>query len=155
MKISILKTRTRKFTFVSWAIRTFQGTNYSHYAIMVNGSIIDASRKHVRIQSVSDFTKHHVIVEASDIEIFKSFDSEIYPWMVSVSNIGYGFFQIAGLLLVQLGWTRKNIFRSGKKAIICNELVLMLLQRFFAFHPTKSLDDYDLVQTDLVVREYI
>jgi hypothetical protein len=155
MKISILKTRPRKSTPISWAIMKFQKTDFSHYAIMVNGSIIDATRKHVRIQSVSDFTAHHKIVEASDLEIFKSFDSEIYPWMVSVSNIGYGFFQVIGLLFVQLGWTRKNIFRSGKRAVICNELVLMLLQRFYAFHPTKSLDDYDLVQTDLIVREYV
>lgn len=152
MKVAVLKTRPIKPSFISWAIRKVQGTNYSHYAIDVNGSVIDATRKDVRPQSYEDFFKHNKVVEITLLEIDADFETVIYPWMISVSNRGYGFLQILGILLKQFGWIKFNPFGADSKRLICNELVLLFLQKFCKVVLEKDIDQYDLVMTGEILK---
>lgn len=154
MKIKILETvPNRWFKPTAWLIMAVQKTNFDHYALEINGSVIDATKKDVRIQSMDDFNKIYKTTNVYEIDIEADFEKEIFPWMVSVCGKGYGFMQILGLAFMKFGITKHNPWGSDKKRIICNELVLIFLEHFAGVVLEKDIDTYDLNRTKTVIEK--
>ena len=124
-----------------------QRTKYSHYAIgftSITGEylVLDATSKNVAIRSSEHFLKHYKIINEITLSIEYPIE-DFMAWYEPLLGERYGYLQLLGVILK----TRK--LREG---IICNELVLRLLRRFYGLW-----DDYidvrDLNYTDWVVKQ--
>ena len=147
MKVQILQCKTKKWMPVSWLIRVFQKTPYSHYAIGYTSHtgaymVLDATSKNTAIRSSKIFLSHYKIVNEYTIDLHVKYEF-FCKWYEQLLGTGYGYMQLLGILL-------KNK-RLGE-GIICNELVLRLINRFTKYSDN-DIDIRDLNYTDKVVRE--
>lgn len=157
MIVQVIQCKPRlAFPIVSWLICWFQKTNYSHYAIRFNNTIIDATSKDVRIQNVEYFLGHYEITNRFYLRTSAT-EQDIYNWALRISNRKYGFMQIVGIALMVLGITKKNIFGKDYQDLICNEVVVSFITDVmkvdveqFGFLPDS--DAFDLVSTEALVR---
>lgn len=141
-----------KFPILSWLIKFFQ-EDYSHFAIEFGGFVLDATGKDVRLYNAETyFTHRYEKVREYEIDIDADF-LEVLAWSKPLLNRKYGYFQIIGLLFIILGLTNKNPFGKDYNNLICNEIVLLFLEDFKGLEIEDS-DDYDLVSTELILREY-
>jgi hypothetical protein len=131
-------------------IMKFQKTNYSHYAIEVDGMIADATRFGVRNRNaVSFFIEEEIISEFNfSIEIEKQNYDE---WLKQYLGRPYGFAQLIGLFSRNVGLDKHVDFGFGDKTIICCEFVVMMLRDLCKLN-LKTPDQYDLVQTEKILK---
>lgn len=155
MKINIVTCRPKDhpFPILSWAIRFFQKTDYSHFAIQFGNMVLDATGKDVRLSNSIEFYTRYKVSNKYEIEIDSDYES-FSSWCSLFLNRSYGYFQIIGLLLMIMGLFKKNPFGRGIERLICNELVILLLKDFKDLKVEDS-DDFDLVQTETIVKEFI
>lgn len=141
-----------KLPVLSWLIRFFQD-DYSHLALEFDGFVLDATGKDVRVYSAERyFSKRYKKVREYEIEIDDNFYG-FMMWSRSYLNRTYGYFQIIGLFLIILGLIKKNPFGGDYNNLICNEIVLAFLVHYKGLQ-IEDPDDYDLVSTELIVKEY-
>ena len=153
MKVSIIQCESKnKFPFNAFAllIKKFQKTNYSHYALFyVNetGSITvcDSTAYGVRRMPEKKFLKKYHIRKTfrckKDVE-----RGMFLSWFEKHEGKSYGFRQILGLALKIFHLVKTNPFGKGSKRIICNELIVLFLNRFYGAN-VKDTDSLDLVET--------
>lgn len=154
MKIKILlcSPTYSKFPIFSWLIKFFGKTKYSHYAIQYSGFVLDATSRDVRLSTAKEFKSRYDVVRSYDIEFNSDFES-FTNWCGKHLNKKYGFFQIIGLLFMIMGLAKRNPFGKDSKNLVCNELVVLLLSEFKGFTVGDS-DNYNLTQTEKIVKEY-
>ena len=131
-------------------IMKFQKTNYSHYAIEVEGMIADASKYGVRNRTASQFFIDEQLVN----EFYFSVDVEkkdYDKWLAQYLGRPYGFTQLIGLFSRNIGLDKHVVLGFGDKTIICCELVIMLLRDLCKLN-LKTPDQYDLPQTEKVLK---
>lgn len=152
MEVKILQCTpiNHPFPILSWAIRFIQRTDYSHYAIQYNSWVLDATSKGVQYVPDYEYFNHYKTVNSFDVELNTTFIN-FYEWICKYIDTKYGFFQIIGLLLKILKLTKVNPFGRDDKAIICNELVLLMLKDLRGLELGDS-DNYDLVETEKIIR---
>lgn len=154
MKVEFLACRPKNhpFPILSWAIRYFQKTNYSHNAIKVGNIVYDATGKDVRINASWEFNKRYETVESIEIDTDLEFNT-LVNWMLIYIGRSYGFFQLVGIALRMLGFVKSNPFGRGDKILICSELLILFLAEFSGFEPGDT-DEYDLVSTWEISKKY-
>lgn len=140
------------FPLVSWLIKCFQKTNYSHYAIGFDSIVVDATGENVLPHLKFEFFTRYKIINSFTVDTDADFKQLIYWSLVHVKK-EYGFMQIFGLLLMSLGWIKNNPFGKDEKKLICNELILYFLQEFCGAE-FKDTDSFDLVKTEAIIRRY-
>lgn len=154
MKLKILscKPKNHPFPILSWMIRYFQKTNYSHNAIQYGSYILDASGSDVSINSSWYFFNKYEVVDLVEIDINANFE-QFVNWTLLFVNRKYGLMQLVGIALYIMGLTKKVWFGKEDKQLICSELVILLLRDFKGLK-VKDSDDYDLNSTWELVKEY-
>ena len=154
MKVQLLscKPKNHPFPILSWAIRWFQKTSYSHNAIKYGNYIIDASGKDVRISASWEFLTRYEIVEEISIEIDSNFE-QFVNWTLLFVNKKYGFFQLVGIALQYFRLAKRNWFGNEERNLICSELIILLLRDFKGLK-VKDSDDYDLNSTWKLAKKY-
>ena len=162
MRFTIIQATTRnKFPMdiVARAIKFFQKTNYSHYAI----EVIDPTTKEVyyydstgagtRKSSLSTFNKKYSICKRFKVKKEMSYIEWLEFWSLH-ANKGYGFGQILGLLVKGFRILRHNPLGQGAKRLICNELVILLLNHL-DYTNIKDTDSLDLVETEEILNKVL
>jgi hypothetical protein len=155
MKILIhqCKPKDHPLPLFSWAIRFFQRSEFSHYAIQFESIVLDASGEDVRFNHLHKFTRKYTIVNTFEMNIETDFRGFVY-WSMQHMNKSYGLIQVFGQMFKILGITKKNKIGSDEKRLTCNELVMLML-RDFKGETLRDTDDYDLFDTDKIIRKYI
>jgi len=138
MKVTIHQTTSRsKFPFnsLSLLIKYFSKTDYSHYAMSYesesgNTVFCDSTSKGVRQMAQEQFDKHNIIKRSfvCDVDIPREY---FLRWFERHQGKDYGFKQIVGLALKIFHIVKHNPFGKGAKRIICNELVVLFINRFY------------------------
>lgn len=155
MKITIIQAYTKKkfpSNVAALLIRYFQKTDYSHYAIKVIdpstdvATYYDSTGHGTRKRTHEEFFKDYYIVREFNVPKTISYVDWLEFW-ARHANKGYGFKQVAGLLLKIFHIVKHNPFGAGAKRIICNELVILLLN-YLGYTAIKDTDSLDLNDTD-------
>ena len=158
MQIEILQTNSKvRFPIVATIIKLVQRTKYSHYMIRVNveglTTYYDSTSAGVRKTNAEAFFKKHIVYRKFPVSKKISY-IEFTNFFKEHEGKPYAFKQLIGLLLKSLRIVRHNPFGKGAKRIICNELVLLLLKKFYdlKIHDT---DCYDLNDTYEILKKGI
>jgi len=114
-----------------------------------NKLFCDSTGKGVRVNGEDQFLKKYTIkktfVSRQDLQpkLFLRFLEE---------HLGksYGYAQAFGLLPKILGMIKSNPFGKGAKRIICNELVILFLNRFYNARIVDT-DSLDLNETEALI----
>lgn len=148
--IGFSKPRNKKFPIISWLIRLFENTPYSHVYIRWNSDYLErsiiyqASGSSVNFEEGRNFIKKNEILTEFELLVSEDIEKNIKQKAMDLCNISYGIKQISGLLLVKLfKLFNKNIqnpFSDGSATYVCSELVADLLI-VTDFESDKSLDN--------------
>ena len=151
MRVTIVQCRSRsKFSISALGIRLFQKTDYNHYAIEFRCNYYHSSSSGVHVTPLEEFRKKYKIT--SSFVCTRNFSGvEFENWFKQHEGKGYGFHQIAGLALKVLGIVKNNPFGRGAKRIICNELVILFLNKFCGTE-IEDTDSLDLNDTEEIIR---
>ena len=133
----------------SWLLRTVEKTEYSHYAIEVDGMVADATKSGVRNRSSYEFfmTEKMINMYTFDIDVTQE---QYALWLNQYLGKPYGFLQLFSLLFRNLHIAMCD-FGFGDKTIVCCELVLLLLRDLCKLK-LGDLDNYDLPMTNDVLK---
>jgi len=162
MKITIvLATTKNKFpmNLASVGIRFFGKTDFSHYAIRIedqaSGEVnyYDSTGGGARKRSPSIFLKYYRVNREYPVSKEISYIDYLEFWALH-ANKGYGFLQIVGLGLRLFKIIKYNPFGQGAKRIICNELVILLLN-YMGYTDIKDVDSLDLVDTERILKKVL
>lgn len=146
MKLKVVAAEPRMFfPIVSWIIRLFQWTGYSHYAVVYNTFVIDSTVAGVVWKNVGDFSKKYKPIIFWDVEIPDDFD--VFKWSATYSARPYPILQNIGAGLKYLQIIKHNPFGKDDRQLNCSELVAVLLR------DAKQIDIGDSDQYDLVTLE--
>jgi len=117
-----------KFPIVSWLIRLFQRSKYSHVRLRWQSTsgveiIYEASGSEVKVIGELSQQDH-------PIEVVKSYTVKVsrdqYRALIRLfryAGVKYGYLQILGIALVTIFKLAKNPFSDGRKSQVCSELV--------------------------------
>lgn len=164
MIVEIYKCRPlMKFPIIAWAIMILQRMNpfndssFSHVAIGFssptgNVKVLDATYKGVFSMLKCKYLKKYRIIESVSINI-ESNEFNLYSWIERQEGKDYDKKQLFGMFLNLIGITKENKIGSGKRKLICCELVILLLNRFKGLG-SKNTDKHDLIDTWEKVVEY-
>ena len=155
MKVEILTCSPTysSFPIASWLIKYFQKTNYSHFGIKIGSVVLDATGHDVRLNSFIEYSSRYDIISSYEVEIDCDYQG-IIDWCSGFLNKKYGYFQLVGLLLIIMGIIKNNPFGKDATNLICNELVVLFLRDFKGLVISDS-DNYDLVSTEILVKEFV
>lgn len=156
MKVSIWQCKNRaRFpkNITSLGIMFFQKTNYSHYALEFNSRFYHSSGSGVKSISKEKFLKRYRMVRR--IRCTKDINcNDFRIWFFRHIGKKYAFAQLVGLLGKTFKIIKHNPFGRGAKRIICNELVLLFLNKFYNTHiPADHIDCYDLNDTEKLLSD--
>lgn len=154
MAVAIIQCKSKSkfpFNIASLLIMKYQESDYSHYAIRFNEGYYHSSIHGVVALSKSQFHKKYQIIRGFDCtKIIPAHD--YLHWFQKHCGKRYGFFQVLGLLGKVLNIFKHNPFGKGVKRIICNELIVLFLNRFYATK-VRDTDGLDLNDTeDLIAK---
>lgn len=153
-EIFILFTTPSKPKLFSGLIKLLQGTKYSHMVICYRDKfgefVVDASGLTVRTQEMKKFLAYNSVVKSRYVgPVNKKEFKEFY-----LAQLGkkYDFKSLFGLALKSLGLISFNTIGSNYKKLICSELVIMFLERFFNAK-VKDSDNFGLKETERVLND--
>ena len=154
MKVKIYKCRNRnkrfKYLMTSWLIMILQGMNpfkknsWSHMAMGFDGKYFDVTSAGCRERG-DFFLNQYDIVGTHELELDISI-IEFYEWFNILRDREYDYLQLAGLASKVLGFVSFNRVGSNMRRMICNELVVSHLMKFYNLKIVDS-DNWDLVMT--------
>lgn len=161
MKVSIVQACSKNkfpFNIVALAIKYFQNTNYSHYAIEVDsgeGMLLyyDSTGRGTRKRTPSSFNSSHRITKRFTVKELITF-IEYSDFWAKHEGKSYGFIQVFGLLLKLANIIKNNPFGKGAKRIICNELVILFLNEF-GYTNIVDTDSLDLNDTEEILKKVL
>jgi hypothetical protein len=158
MNISFVQLNTTlKFAPVAWAIKFFQKTKYSHYAIKVSDAngvyYYDSTAAGARKQNAATYLKKYTIYKTFKLKDPVSY-IDFYDFWAKHEGKGYAYGQILGIALKVLNILRYNPFGKGAKRLICNELIILFLEDF-GYIKIKDSDEYDLVETEEILKKVL
>lgn len=140
-RIFVEFTRPAKgFKPISWLIRVFQGTKYSHVRIRwitrgTNSEICyEAGGGSIRFMGqVALSSSPAKIMKRYAIELTNPEYKELLKYCLKYAGINYGKIQIIGMAFSYLFRNRKNKLADGKKTMVCSELVYYLLKEVLKY----------------------
>ena len=131
IKIGFSKSN-KKFPIMSWLIRLFQGTEFSHVYLRRDSDstgeyVYQASGSMVNYMGIDTFFKYHRVVEEFEIEIPKEVWKKVLKnILIKYAGRPYGKKQIPAIALAQFG-IRADSLQDGEYAFICSEIVAEIL----------------------------
>lgn len=150
MKIRIVKSFPKKsFAPVAKLIMFFQKTNYSHMSIhfKVGESswlVADVTGNDgFKVNNLSKWEESHLPLESKLLEVSHE---DFMMWMIKHLGVEYDKGQVFGLFLRAIGFISTNNIGFNYKKMVCNELVLSFLERFYNIE-IGDPDNYDLNMT--------
>lgn len=158
VKVHKCKNISHPFPIVAWLIMIFQGMkpwskkSYSHMALEFGDYFYNVRFSGYEKMHRSEFRKVYKLVEThifdGDCDVY-SFDS----WIKDFVDHKYDFVQILGLLAKTLGFITFNKLGADFRKMICSELPLAFVEKFYGYHIVDS-DNYDLNSTWKVLIKY-
>jgi hypothetical protein len=140
--IGFSKPKNRFFPVISWIIRLYQGTEYSHAYLKFDSAslnrtlVYEAVGGGVRFVG-SNLWKHKAEeVKQFQIQITDDQFIHIMQYCVDTAGVSYGSIQNVGVILATIFKMKNNPFKKGKN---CSEVVAEILQMQGHIF-TKSLD---------------
>lgn len=154
-------TSKNKFAIGSAVIRAFEGTPYSHTYMefwsesIFRSLIYQASHGMVNFMNVVEFQKHSKVVESYMLVVTDEQHKKILAFCVDYVGVEYGKLELIGIGLAkikrQLGLSKTNPFKDGKKTFICSELMGYVLKILGCEFDIKELE----VQGPKFIREQV
>lgn len=138
---------------LSEVIMGFQKTNYSHYAISYHylgqRYFIHSTLPVTKQWSEKDFLAVYTLKKSFTCDLTGHQDAFMF---FMADNLGklYPFMQLVGIALRMLKFISKNPFGGGKAYLICNELVIIFLNKFYDAN-IKDIDSLDLNDTERLI----
>lgn len=138
---------------LSKAIMKLQGTNYSHYGLSYEygGKIhfVHASFPVARQLTEEQFLAVYTLKKTYTVTV-EDGDLAFMFWLNE--NLGkiYPFMQLVGIALRMFKFVSKSPWGRGQAYLICNELVLMFLNKFFDAN-IEDTDSLDLNETERIL----
>lgn len=149
MIVRIEATTKRGFNLISRLIQKVQGTEYSHFGIIVKGFVLEANHKGTTLSRLEDFRKVNKTLK------YWEFDIDVYPevfyeWVASILGTKYGYVQNVGYLLMAMKLLESNPFGRNSNRIVCSEVVALFANKFLGADIEDS-DQYDLIKTEALL----
>jgi len=129
MRVTVLRCDHRNFLLpAQYLIKYSEGTDFSHYAILINGFVIDSTTHGVRVTTIHQFLKKYHIrsEEVFNLEINTQ---HLLGWTRDMIGVGYGLTQNIFIFLRRKGWI-KELPRFATNEINCAEFVMLFMDRF-------------------------
>jgi hypothetical protein len=143
-KVVIGFSRPKKCSLLSKLIMKVQGTPYSHiyvkfYSASLNRELIyQASGLQVNFVGSIFFYDHHIAVKEFELEISDEVHLEALRFAVDKAGTPYSIKQLFSILAYML--TGKLLFRDGREAYVCSELIGEMLAEKIKITINKDLD---------------
>ena len=161
MKVKIVQANSKNpfpFNIGALAIKYFQKTDYSHYALEVEdgeGMLVyyDSTGSGVRKRTATSFSKSHSITRTFEIPKLVTYVDWLDFWTKHEGK-SYGFIQVIGLALKVWNIIKNNPFGKGAKRIICNELIILFLNEF-DYTNISDTDSLDLNDTEEILKKVL
>ena len=154
MNVFVLKCKRKgKLNILSWLIRLFQQTEYSHFALRVGDLVIDSTLKGVRFNASWEYKSRYTITEEEMLPRETTL-TEFINWSLPHLNKSYGVLQIIGLALITIKLIKNNPFGANEKRLTCNELLLIHIKDFYNVTYSDG-DDLDLNATEKIYKGII
>jgi hypothetical protein len=124
----------KTFPLLSWAIRFFEGTKYSHVRLTWlrhsdSKIVYEASGSSVKfIGKKAQQKKKADVIDSFEIDISKEEYRELVDACHYYADTSYGMLQIFGIMLTYLPWFKNNPFSDGERSQVCSELVARILK---------------------------
>lgn len=139
-----------EFKPLSWLIRVFEGTPYSHVYISwhsekLNRTLIyQASGAQVNFTSPTVFESINETVAEFELEVSDEAKLEVVRFAVDNAGVPYGCRQIVGMAISRIfrlfGAKVKNPFSDGRSTYVCSELVGTILEEKLGKEIKEDLD---------------
>ncbi len=135
----------------SWAIRLWEGTEYSHVYIRIPSAFLEtdmiyqASGLAVNMMSVQTFENHAEILEEYAFDITDETEKALLKSALEKLGVKYGIKQIFGIAFARINAiigdkAESNPFTDGRSAYVCSELAAEVLVQFIGLKIKKDLD---------------
>lgn len=129
---------TGKFVPLSWLIRWFQKSDYSHIILKFRSDSLDrdlyydASGQGLNFKNQHEVFSHYEITDSFALEMTREQNILSLQWCIDNLHIKYGYAQIAYLALERvgkkLGIKVPFFVKNRRKRMICNEVGYYLLK---------------------------
>lgn len=153
MKVQIHQCFNHKVRFplnaLSKAIMKLQGTDYSHYSMSYHFAgkkwFVHATFPVARQIPESEFLDTYTLKKTYTLALADG-DLAFMFWLNQNLGKMYPFMQLVGIALRMFRFVSKSPWGKGQAYLICNELVLMFLNKFFDAN-IEDTDSLDLNET--------
>jgi uncharacterized protein YycO len=138
----------KKTAIVSWLIRLFQNTPFSHTYIRFYSQKYDrwlvyqASKTAVNFMEYSHFLENNEIVEEITIITTDAQKTALVTYAIDTVGRPYSIKALLGFALETIGLPYKWLLQNGDKSYVCSELVLRALNEAYI---EEAFEDPDLV----------
>ena len=129
-------TNKSKFNILSFLIRCFQRTEYSHVYVKVHSSywnkniIYQSSGTAVNMMTEEVFLHKAKIIKEYEIQVEDHIYKDVVGYAIDQCGIKYGFPQLLGIIAVEaVSLVGKNIENPWGSGYICSELVAKMLKK--------------------------
>ncbi len=151
--------RKSKLNVLSFLIRWFEGTTFSHSNIIFTNKtgrhlVYEASGfpGNVKFDNLKNFLFKNEIISAFELKLS---DEQAQKFLdILLDNLGrpYSTMGLIGMALVRIFSLKKNPFSDGRDAFVCTELVAFVLAEFFPEHMERvNLDTVGLKELEFLV----
>lgn len=122
---------------------------FSHYAMSFvtdNGNriFIDTAEHNVHLTHEKYFNKRWNIV--GEDHVFEVDEKEFWIWFEPFIGRPYGYLNLIGHAFKKILQLKKNPLGDGAKSVVCNEIALLFVNRFFGTN--FDTENYDLMETE-------
>ena len=137
----------------AWAIRLWEGTEYSHVYIRMPSTflatdvIYQASGMAVNMMSFERFNGHAEVIKEFAFFIDESTERSLLQSAMAHLGASYSIKQIAGMVLARvyqlIGWddgSKRNPLTDGRAAYVCSELAAEVLTQYLGADIKQDLD---------------
>ena len=147
MKLKIGFSKPKKlFPILSWLIRLFEWTPYSHvfvrwHSLGADADIVyQAGGTSVNFMAGRIFDSKAETVYEYEIEVDRETYKKLLHYCMTNAGVDYGIKQVFGIALVKLFRLKKNPFADGKKSQVCSELAGNIIENLDMGDITIDLD---------------
>lgn len=159
-KIIVGFSKGKGFVPVSWLIKLFEGTPYSHAYLKFRSEslertlVYEATGKGIFFKSVQEFDSRSTVIAEYELEIHPDQKKRLMQFCIDSSGKHYSQLQICSIFLKKslekIGIKISNLFPNADKEFICSELAAKCLELI----DYKAADDLDLI-TPKELKEYV
>ena len=119
---------TRYNNLISWAIRKWDKTPYSHCYMRDGNMVYDSTSLGFTKRHLVDFLESQNIVREYTIPITDLQEEVVYQLFKKYKGRNYGFKTLLGIVIAKIFRLKKNPLRDGDESLICSESAAYILK---------------------------